>query len=356
MWHDIEGHDRIAEQFRAALARDRLASTFLFVGPPGVGKKAFAIKLAESLLCQIRPGKMDPCGECHSCRQVKARSHPDLILVAKPPDKNALPLALFIGDGEKRNREGLCHDISLRPHMGERKVAIIDDADLLGEEGANALLKTLEEPPPRSVLILIGTSADSQLPTIRSRAQIIRFRPLPSDVIARLLLQQGIVSAPAEAERLARYSEGSLSRARDMAAPELWSFRQQLLDRLADRRLEPLPLAKSISEFVDAAGKEGAVRRARLKQVLEFAAEFYRQLLRQMQGGPVSGDAELQSQIAQAQSRWHDLEALASALERTLEAIAQIQRFVHQATLIESWLDDLSRVTQDGRALPLRNR
>ena len=117
--------------------------------------------------------------------------------------------------------------------MGGRKIAIIDDADFLNAEGANCLLKTLEEPPPRSTLILIGTSPAKQLPTIRSRCQLIRFRPLATDVVAELLTSTGLVRDPAEARRLARYSEGSVQRAMELADPELWSFRGTLLERLS---------------------------------------------------------------------------------------------------------------------------
>ena len=88
-------------------------------------------------------------------------------------------------------REGLCYDIALKPYSGRRKVAIIDDADYLNKEGANCLLKTLEEPPPKSLLILIGTSEQRQLPTIRSRCQIVRFQPLPEQDVAELLLATG---------------------------------------------------------------------------------------------------------------------------------------------------------------------
>ena len=133
---------------------------------------------------------LDPCGTCDSCLQVAARTHPDLLLVSKPADKSFIPLSTFIGDEARRMREGLCHDIALRPFMGGRRVAVIDDADYLNEEGANALLKTLEEPPPSSVLILIGTSADKQLPTIRSRSQIVRFRPLTAEHLEQLLLRR----------------------------------------------------------------------------------------------------------------------------------------------------------------------
>src|SRR5436190_10788235 len=160
-WQGIEGHDEVVERFRRSLARGRLASTFLFVGPAGVGKRALAEKLAQALLCSAAPAQqMAPCGHCDSCVQVAAHTHPDLYLVEKPADKSTIPLELLIGDDEHRMREGLCHAISLKPFMGGRKVAIIDDADYLSEEAASCLLKTLEEPPPRSVLILIGTSSD----------------------------------------------------------------------------------------------------------------------------------------------------------------------------------------------------
>ena len=228
-WHGVLGHDELVEQFRRALARRRLASSFLFVGPEGIGKRTFALKLAQALLCQARPEEaLDPCGSCPACVQVAAQTHPDLEVVAKPKDKSFLPLELLIGDKEHRMRTGLCHSIALKPFMGGRKVAVIDDADYLNAEGANCLLKTLEEPPPRSVLILIGTSAAKQLPTIRSRCQLIRFRALPAEAVAELLVAQQVVDDPAEAGRLARHAEGSVQRAKELADPELWAFRSQL--------------------------------------------------------------------------------------------------------------------------------
>ncbi|HND51659.1 MAG TPA: AAA family ATPase, partial [Pirellulaceae bacterium] len=164
------GHDDVFERFQRAVARGRLASTFLFVGPPGIGKKATAIRIAQALLCESNgPDTLNSCGHCEGCTLVASSSHPDLEIIQKPEDKTIIPVSLFIGDDEHRMREGLCHSISLKPFRGGRKVAIIDDADYLNVEGANCLLKTLEEPPPKSVLILIGTSEQKQLPTIRSR-------------------------------------------------------------------------------------------------------------------------------------------------------------------------------------------
>jgi DNA polymerase-3 subunit delta' len=347
-WQGIEGHDANVERFRRALAKNRLASTFLFVGPPGIGKRAFALKLAQSLLCQrVDASELAPCGRCDACIQVLAGTHPDMILVSKPAEKSTIPVAALVGDDNRRMREGLCHDISLKAFMGGRKVAIIDDADYLNEEGANCLLKTLEEPPPQSVLILIGTSSDKQLPTIRSRCQTIRFQPLDNEVVARLLETRGLVGDPAEARRLAAISCGSLERALGLAAEELWAFRRQLLAALVKRPLPSVELAQAVVAFVDAAGKEASARRMRARQLIAFTAEFYAQLLRALAGAAVRGDADLVAAVDTAKRIGSFTEEGAmAAVDRALEALAHVDRNAHQATLLECWLDDLARIVE----------
>jgi DNA polymerase III subunit delta' len=345
-WHGIHAHDDVVEQFRRALTRGRLASSFLFAGPAGVGKRTFALKLAQAMLCQTRPETaLDPCGECPSCLQAAAGTHPDLDVVAKPADKATIPVDLFIGDREHRRREGLCHNLSLRPSLGGRKIALIDDADHMNAEGANALLKTLEEPPPRSVLILIGTSPAKQLPTIRSRCQLIRFQPLPIEIVAELLVSKGFVADAAEARRLAAHSEGSLQRALELTDPALWSFRNTLFQRLGEPVVPSLLLAKAVSAFVDAAGKEAPARRARFRQVVGFAAEFYRALLLTQSRGPLGDDRELQGHVETAVQRGAtSTDATAARLDRCLDAASQIDRNANQATLVECWLDDLAAI------------
>ncbi len=345
-WQGLAGHDEIAEQFRCALERGRLASTFLFVGPDGVGKRSFAVKLAQALLCQAgAAARLDPCGCCAGCSQVLAGTHPDLLQVAKPRDRSSIPLELLIGSGERRLHEGLCHDISLKPFMGGRRIAIIDDADYLNEEGANCLLKTLEEPPPRSVLILIGTSIDRQLPTIRSRSQIIRFRPLDVQTLAKLLLSQGVVASAEEAQRIAAFGDGSLTRAAELVDPAVWSFRRQLLQRLAEPRLDGVQLGKMVATFVEEGGKDAAPRRARGRLAVGFAVEFCRQLCRAVCGSPLSGDEELRASIERAlQGDSASQDAAVGCAERSLEALNHIDRNANQATWIECWAGDLARL------------
>ena len=131
-WQGILGHDEIAKLFRRSLQQHRLATTFLFVGPEGIGKRTFALKLAQTFLCsQSDEGHLEPCGTCPECQQVVSDSHPDLQLIGKPAERAYIPVETFIGDREHRMRSGLCHFISLTPSGGKRRVAIVDDADWL---------------------------------------------------------------------------------------------------------------------------------------------------------------------------------------------------------------------------------
>jgi DNA polymerase-3 subunit delta' len=347
MWHGILGHDDVAEHFRATLRRGRLASTYLFVGPSGIGKRRFATALAKALLCQKvdeaapEPYDLEPCSRCESCRLFAAGSHPDLDVVRLPKDKSTLPLELFIGDKEHRNQDGLCHRIALRPFLGGRKVAIIDDADRFSQESANCLLKTLEEPPPRSLVILIGTSPSRQLPTIRSRSQIVRFQPLAPELVAQILIDSGAVTDREQAARLAVYSEGSVERAIAIADPALWQFRAQLLHDLASAEPHPVRLAKAIQAFVDDAGKEAAERRDRLRTLVSFAEEFYRGLMRSGLSSNAGGDELLEASVAKAASRF-TTDRTIDALESCHSVLEQVDRNANLGLVIQRWCENLS--------------
>jgi DNA polymerase-3 subunit delta' len=345
-WHGIREHDSVVDQFRRALARGRLASTFLFVGPEGVGKRTFALKLAQAMLCSRMPeAELDPCETCPACVQVMAGTHGDLELVAKPEGRSGLLVEQFIGSLEKRGQEGMCHNLARRPMMGTRRVAIIDDADTLDGEAANCLLKLLEEPPPRSVLILIGTSAEMQLPTIRSRCQIVRFSPLSQAAVADLLLQHGLAGGAAEAERLARHAEGSLARAAELADEALWDFRRKLLEGLSSRPIASVRLAHEVTAFVDEAGTEAPPRRARARQVVGFAAEFYRQLARSLSGAALA-DEELRIYVERARTAWPgDAETAADCAARCLEALEHIDRNANLSNVLDCWVDEIARPT-----------
>ncbi|HWA97176.1 MAG TPA: DNA polymerase III subunit [Pirellulales bacterium] len=348
MWQGIEGHDAIVDMFRRTLERGRLASTYLFVGPSGVGKRTFAHRLAQALLCRASPAqRLEPCGRCESCLMAQAGTHPDILEVAKPADRAEIPVRLLIGAGERRMQEGLCHDLWQKPLPGSRRIAVIDDADDLNEEGANCLLKTLEEPPPGAVIFLIGTSAQRQLPTIRSRAQLVRFQPLEPATVARLLVERGMVADEAEAARIAQYSDGSLERAGELLDADYWTFRRTWLAELADPRASVLEASKQLLAFVEEAGKEAAARRKRLRQAIDLTTDFFMELARVLAGAPNLGDDEIRRASQRRSETWlTGDEGALEAAARCLEAREQVERYVNQATLVECWLDDLASIAE----------
>jgi DNA polymerase-3 subunit delta' len=357
MWLGIHGHDEVANQFRTAIRRRRLASTYLFVGPSGIGKRRFALALAKAVLCQQSDDDpLEPCDGCESCRLFDAGSHPDLDVVGRPRDKSTIPIAAFIGDDDSRNHQGLCHRIALCPFLGGRKVAIIDDADHFSQESANCLLKTLEEPPPKSLLILIGTSPSKQLPTIRSRSQVIRFQPLSPEAVAEILLQTGAVTELETAVRLAAFSDGSVERASELADPALWTFRELLLRELSADQSNAVRLAKAVQGFVEDAGKEIAERRARLRTLVGFAEKFYRGLMRTNIGGQVSdsadglrmpdcgGDELLWACVRRVTTNRADsIHTVTNRLDDCHETLAHIDRNANLALVIQNWCERLAQ-------------
>jgi DNA polymerase-3 subunit delta' len=347
----VYGHDNIANRFRSSLAAERMPSTFLFVGPDGIGKRTFALKLAQGLFCEnTTEAELEPCGHCHGCAQVLAGTHPDLFLISRPAEKANLPIDLFIGEGDKRNREGLCFDIARKPQYGGRKIAIIDDADFIAAESANALLKTLEEPPPKSILILIGTSEAKQLSTIRSRSQIIRFNTLPPETVEKILLEQKLVETAAEATALAAMGGGSVSQALALGDESVRSARRQLLQELASGRVLATEMSQWLGKFVDDAGKDGASKRARLRQSIQFCMDLMDAWMRQLCDLESFGDEDIRSAVATLQHRCEaETELAADALERCIEADRQVSANANQATLIYVWLDDVLAILRGAR-------
>jgi DNA polymerase-3 subunit delta' len=327
-WQSLLGHDRQRTWFQNAVKNERLASTFLFVGPAAIGKRTFAKLLAQTLLCTVnQPSEFRPCGRCETCIQLNAGTHPDLIEIAKPPDKTALSIDQFVGKEENRMREGLCYEIRMKPYSNRRKIAIIDDADTIGEEGANSLLKTLEEPPPGSVIILISTSLHRQLPTIRSRCQIVRFQPLLTEHLATLALRQNLVEDPAEAKKIARQANGSLAEFAVYANSTLREFQQEIKKQLSYRPMDFLQFAKAIQGNMESVGTESQARRERLKLLIDFVQQHYRELM----NNHLDRDPAV-------------VERTVRIIKRCLEAKEHVDRMVSPAALIEAWAADIAAI------------
>ncbi len=203
----ITGHRPLLESLARASARGTLPPSLIFSGPDGVGKRTTAVALAQLLNCE-RPVAWEEgqtaCGECSACRRIARGVHAD-VLVIEPGDTGSIKVDQ-VRDAIER--------AAYRPFEGRRRVVIVDDADAILPEAQNALLKTLEEPPPASVFVLITSRPDMLLPTVRSRCQRLRFGPLAAAEIAHVLMHDHKVPS-VEAHAAAVAADGSLGQALD---------------------------------------------------------------------------------------------------------------------------------------------
>lgn len=277
----IWGQERALDVLCQSVRRGAVASSYLFAGPRGTGKTTAAIAFAKGLLCSGT--ETVPCGLCRSCKMYDASSHPDLVhvyvkdsLVHMIPDFTEEIADLKGKSAVKTLRvdemRKIISALSMKSYMGGRKVCVIEEADLImRKETANAFLKTLEEPPGNTVIILISSNPAGLLPTIVSRCRQIRFVPMSPEMLAPLL-EETLGTLPNEALRLARLAEGCPGTARgggmekmkeiDAAARELtamlpdlapeaiirfaesWKERRVDIPALLERILETLRIAQ----------------------------------------------------------------------------------------------------------------
>ncbi len=330
-WERIRGHDRWIHTFDRVHQQGRLAHSYLFVGPSGIGKRLFATELAKALLCERRDNssQLAACGQCVSCRLADAKTHPDLHVVGRPPESNEMPIAVM--------RE-LCRNFTLKSSLGCGIVAILDDADDFNEESANCFLKTLEEPPPRSVFFLIGTSRDQQIPTILSRCQVVRFSPLSDELLWELLRAHEIDDKVIE--RLVPLCGGSLNLGMQLADPELWRFRRTLLEGIVHpRKLNAPNLTKLWLEFLEQAGKESALQRRRCESAIKLLIEFLSDALTHSVGGTPRINEPDELAIFKAFGQHHTPERTMELVQRCIEAEQHVRRYLSLSLIVEGLLD-----------------
>ena len=235
----IQGQDNVRDFFARALASGRLSQAYLFVGVPGAGKHVAAEALAECLVCS-----QQGCDACDECIRVRHHTHPDVHIVSPASASGYLVEQI----------RTLIEDVNMAPIRAARKVYIIDRADLLQDAGANALLKTIEEPPEDVVFILLARNVDSVLPTIVSRCQLIPFRVVSSD--AALTMTQRLSGADENEARLAL----GITSSPEAAAEFLASNDRKAVRALVVRTLIELPhddgadIVQAAREIVKAVG------------------------------------------------------------------------------------------------------
>ncbi len=204
---DLIGQDLARAAVERAIAAGRLAHAYVFEGPPGVGKRSAALGLAMALDCPRAPGS--GCGACEICRRIEAGLHPDV-----PTFGPSGPGGQIVVDDVR----AILALARTRPHEAPARVIVVDDADAMNPSSANGLLKTLEEPLPGNHLVLCTAAPDRLLPTVRSRAQRIRFRALGATALAEIARARGLPEA--RAEIAAALADGSAARMLEAAAAE----------------------------------------------------------------------------------------------------------------------------------------
>ncbi len=208
----VRGQDKAVEILKDEIKKGRISHAYLFSGQSGLGKKKLALEFAKAVFCSKK--ELDSCDSCISCRKVDHSNHPDLKIIARAEDKSAISIDQI--------RE-LKKEIAYKPYESERKIYIIEDADLMTKEAANSLLKTLEEPPEFATIILLAEDAGKLLPTIVSRCQEVKLTDVSAELIEDILLKKGL--SHNKAEILSYLAEGSQGRAVKFAENE--SFFQE---------------------------------------------------------------------------------------------------------------------------------
>lgn len=262
MFKNLVGNDHVKLTFRRLIAKGRVPNSLLFAGDEGVGKRTFGIELIRTMICGDRTDG-EACGVCSSCRRVGSFQLP------KPDDKEAFKRVIFsdhpdVGMVVAQNRtiavDAIRHlesEANFRPYEATSRFFIIDNADKMNDAAANALLKTLEEPPDGSHIFLITSRPDSLLPTIRSRCQTMRFSPVEAVEIERFLINERAFTHD-EARLAARCSRGSIGRAVSINVEQFRKLRDRMLAVITNaiEARDRAGLLKISEEMSDAKNKE----------------------------------------------------------------------------------------------------
>ncbi len=310
-WNMI-GQEWAAELLAQHVARGEMRHAYLFCGPPGVGRRTLALRFAKALNCTQPPQPGQPCGACRTCEQIERMQHADLSVVQVLEDASSIKVEQI---------RDLQHSLSLSPYSARYRVALLLNFEQATQNAQNALLKTLEEAPERAILLVTAGSPENLLPTIVSRCEVMRLRPLSVEALQSALEKDQAVS-PDQARLAAHLSGGrpgyALQYLRDSALQE---HRKKWLDELVNllnsRRLQRFQTAEVISKDKD-----------KLRQVLLIWLSFWRDLMLCCAGSnaPLTNldresdlrAAAMQIDLATARERTSALEDALSGLDANL--------------------------------------
>jgi DNA polymerase III subunit delta' len=318
------GHEWAVDFLRQSLAGDRVAHAYLISGPIGVGKSLLALRLAQALNCEIGVG--DPCLTCRACKRIERGNYPDVRVAGMAAQAAGLKPEEAVRQKDVKIdtvREWLA-DITLKPYEGRRRVFILHDAERLTEAASNAMLKTLEEPPPYATLILVAHTAGELMPTIVSRCQPIKLRPIPRAQVAAGLRERYQL-AEADAALLAAWSCGRVGWAMRMVeAPEELESRQAQLDALL--AIQDNPRAAGFKWAEERAKEYRSGEQAAVFAAIELWQSWWRDLLVTAAGCPeqiVHVDRREEIALAAPRYRLTDIHAFIARLDATTRQLRE---------------------------------
>lgn len=315
----ISGQPKAATLLDRSLRSEKIAHAYLFRGPEGVGKREAATAFAAQLNCAEQENGA-ACRRCPSCRKFFSDNHPDFIHIE--PDGAAIKISQI--------RE-LKKTLTFPPFEARYRVVLLADIHTMRREAANSMLKTLEEPPDDTIIILTGDEAGTILPTILSRCQIIPFFALPFAQVAETLQAETEIS-PDEAASLAAAAEGSIGRARLLHKSGLLSLRREIVETL----LKYSATAPGGVEPILTLAEKSAALKENLPELLDLLRLWFRDLVVSKVGGnsTLITSRDLQPSFAQAQKRW-SLTELGDRLDHLTEAEKQLSRNCNRALVCE---------------------
>ena len=326
----VVGHEWAVELLQRALATGQLSHAYLLSGPPQVGKTTLARACAQALLCTAEE---PPCGQCTACRKVRQSIHPDLQIIT-PQRTN-----LLIDQVRELQRQA-----ALSPMEARYKVFILREIERATAPAANALLKTLEEPPSHVVLFLTLTQGEQTLPTVASRCQQLTLRPLPIAQVAQALRERWDVP-PERAELLARLSQGRLGWAVTMLNDDTaWQERAQRLDDLLALSSQDRVKRMRYAEHLSRKGADAA-------NVLHLWSSWWRDLLL-LQNGCEEQVANIDRlDVLRSEARRYDNQQVRAFLGALAATSRYLQQNVNPQLALELLLLRLPRPAQPGEVV-----
>lgn len=262
----ILGQKQPIEILQNSIKTKNLAHAYLFFGQGTVGKRTTALEFAKTINC-LTPKDLDNCGECLSCQKIEKQIHPDLFFV-KPIKTSATAREGYIRIDDIRE---LQKKIAYMPFEGRYKIVVVDQAEQLNLQAANAFLKSLEEPPKSTIFILIASNIYRLLPTILSRCQGVRFNLLTPDLIQQILITENPEEDPNLFHLKASKANGDLERARENTSVNFADFRENALNLISEISFKRMDLTFKFA-------REWKKRSAEIPEMLDEMSYILRDL------------------------------------------------------------------------------